>query len=84
MEKVIAVLTSAITWTTLLVSGLNIFAEEIVNVFPDDGQDVAALVLRAVAILVGVVTMIRRVTPVLESQRGLTLPKGAPTTLYLD
>lgn len=83
MEKITNVLTSIVTWITLGIAIIAIVAEELVKVFPEDGQTVAAFLLRLIVILGGILAMIRRVTPVLRSQRGLTLPKDAPPTLHL-
>ena len=85
IDKIKAVLTSIVTWINVISAVLVILAEEIVNTFTDDdtARNVSTLIVRVIVVLTGIVTVIRRVTPVLPSQRGLTLPKNAPNTLKI-
>lgn len=77
MDKVKAVLTSIVTYITIIQAVLVILAEEIAGVFADgDAETVINVIIRIGVVLTAVVSIIRRVTPVLPQQRGLTLPDG--------
>lgn len=72
IDRATVVLKAAPTYILAVSTGITLFAGELVEVLPTDvGGPVAEWTARAVAFLAGVVTVIRRVTPVAESARGL-------------
>jgi len=82
IDKIKAVLASVVLWINIAVAILVIVADELTKTFSDgSAQTVITIIARIVIVLAGVVNIITRVTPVLPSQRGLTLPKGAPTSV---
>lgn len=76
MERIRVVLSAAVTYLTVAAVVIGIFAEEIGNVFnlPDSVSNIVVGVLGAIGVAIAI---IRRVTPVLPSQRGI-LPPPAP------
>lgn len=84
MDKIKAVLTSIITWLTITQAALVIAADEIGKAFADgSAATVISVIVRAIAIVGSVISLIRRLTPVLPSQRGLTLSAGVSPTLVI-
>jgi VanZ family protein len=75
-SRVKVVLTAAVTYITIIQAALVIFADEIAQLFADGtAAGVINVIVRAGAVLTAVVSIIRRVTPVLPSDRGI-LPGG--------
>jgi hypothetical protein len=75
-DRIQVVLKSLVTWLTLLSTVLVIAATEIADLTDDAiPHDVGMWLIRAAAWLTTAVAIIRRVSPVVESQRGL-LPKA--------
>ena len=72
IERALVVLRSAVTWLTLLATVLGIVAANL-QPFSDDPTiaRVVAFIAAAVAVVAVIVQIISRVTPVLESARGL-------------
>jgi hypothetical protein len=78
MERIKVILGSAVTYITIVQAILVILAEEIAKLFAEgDAQNVINVIIRVGAVLAAAVSIIRRVTPVLPSQRGL-LPQTPP------
>jgi hypothetical protein len=75
LEQIKVVSTAAVTWITATSAALVILSEEISAVAPDGSEDLVAIIVKAVAWLGAAVAIIRRVTPVLPSERGI-LPQG--------
>jgi len=72
MDRLKVLLTAAVTYITIIQAVLVIFSEELASLFADgDAQTVVATIVKVIAVLGAVVTIIRRVTPVLPSERGL-------------
>ncbi len=86
MQRVQAILTSLVTYLVVACTILSIFAQEISDGFTGNhtAEVVVGLIIRTVAIVGTIITIIRRVAPVLPTQRGLILPKDAPRSLFLD
>ena len=73
LAKSKTLLTSFVTYAVLSSTVLTIVSEEL--------PSAAGVIAKAVAFLATAVTIVRRVTPVIESQRGLTpvaYPEPAP------
>lgn len=83
LDKVRVVLTSFVTWLSLISSVLVFAADEIARQFADDptARTVIAVIISIVVFLVTVINIIRHVVKVLPSQVGLTLPPNAPTVV---
>jgi len=76
-DRVRVVLSSVVTWLTLASAAVLIFSEEIAAVLPEGpAADLGEWALRVVAWLGAAVAIIRRVTPVPESERGLLPPEA--------
>lgn len=71
IARIKVVLSAAVTWITLAIAVLTIFSEEIAALLPEGSEDISAFILKVVAWLGGAVTIIRRVSPVLPSERGI-------------
>jgi len=67
IDRAKTVLTSAVTWITVVVS-----AVQVLIVSLDPASPLAQVLAQVVTILLGVVAVIRRVTPVDKTERGLT------------
>lgn len=70
--KVRVVLTAAVTYLTLAVTVITIFAEEIASVLPEGvAETVGMYGVTAVAWITVAISIIRRVSPVLPEERGI-------------
>lgn len=84
IAKLKAILTSVVTYITIVQAALLIFAEELADLFVDgQAKDVIAVIVMVIAVLGAIVNIIRRVTPVLPDQRGLVLPQGASSVVHV-
>jgi VanZ family protein len=73
MNKVKTVLSAAVTYIVIAQAILVILADEIGQLFADgQAATVVQVIVRVGAVLTAAVSIIRRVTPVLPSERGLT------------
>lgn len=71
--KAKVVLTAAITWLVALEAALVILADELAPLIPAPWSDrINAGLLIAIGIIATAVAIIRRVTPVIPSERGIT------------
>jgi hypothetical protein len=70
--KVVA--TSAVTWLTLLAAGVPLAAEEVAKLLPESAETVTAVAATVVVWLGVAVAIIRLVTTVAKTQRGVLLP----------
>ncbi|HEU5085679.1 MAG TPA: hypothetical protein VFU14_20225 [Acidimicrobiales bacterium] len=75
LARVRVVAASAVTWLVAAASAVTIVREEIVAAFPEAAEPVAAVAVPLLAGLGAAVAIIRRVTPVVPSERGV-LPSG--------
>ena len=66
IDRAEVILTSAVTWITVVVSAIQVLIVSL-----DPASPLAQVLAQAVTILVGVVAVIRRVTPVDKNDRGL-------------
>jgi len=66
IDRAKVILTSAVTWITVVVSAIQVLIVSL-----DPASPLAQVLAQAVTILVGVVAVIRRVTPVDKDARGL-------------
>lgn len=80
-QRVAVVLKAAPTYLVAISTAITIFSEEIVKILPDEWDlTVARWATIAVGFLGAVITIIRRVTPVLPADRGLL--SGPPPEGY--
>ena len=75
IDRAAVVLSSAVTYITALTMGLTVAAGEISEAGPEGGEDVVAWTVRGVAWLTAAISIIRRVTPVPEVERGILPPE---------
>lgn len=82
IDRTLVVLRSAVTWLTLLATVLGIVAANLQPFTSDPNvARVVAFIAAAVAVVAVIVQIISRVTPVLESARGLLpVPESIPVT----
>ena len=73
MQQIRVVLTAAVTWLTVAGTIAAILVDELAG-FPT----VANVAARAVVVLATATAIIRRVTPVLPDDRGVTAPHSTP------
>ena len=73
------VLSSLVTWIAVAVTVVAAMLPELLDVFGTDSS-VAVLAGRGVALLTGVVAVIRKVTPVLDTAEGLLAADDTPVT----
>ena len=74
-DRILVVLKAAPTYLVALSTVVTILAEEIAAVLPAGAaNDVGVVAVRVVAVLATSVAIIRRVTPVVASRRGLLEP----------
>lgn len=82
IDRAVVVLTSAVLYIQAASAGLVLAADKVAELAPPGHETAGAWILRGLAVLAGAVTVIRRVTPVLESARGLlparTFRTGGP------
>lgn len=70
------ILTAAVTWLLVAQATLVGFADQLGPFIPTPWADrVNAALISALAVIAAIITIIRRVTPVLPSERGI-LPPG--------
>jgi hypothetical protein len=74
LARVRVLLTAAPTWIIAAVAVVQVAAVEAAKVLPEEADTIAAWSARAVALLLGIVAVVRRVTPVLPQERGLLTP----------
>lgn len=79
IDRAVVLSKTAVTYAVALAVALSAAADEIAVAAPEGGEDVTAWIVRAVAWIGAAVTIVRRVTPVAEAQRGLlpTVGSGA-------
>lgn len=69
------ILTAAVTWLLVAQAALVAFADQIGPLLPTPWADrINAFIISAVAVIVAVIAIIRRVTPVLPEERGILPP----------
>lgn len=72
------ILTAAVTWLLVAQAALVAFADQIGPFLPTPWADrVNAFIVSAIAVVVAVIAVIRRVTPVLPDERGILPPGGS-------
>jgi hypothetical protein len=71
VERVKVVLSAAVTWIVAASAVVQIVADEVGAALPGHAEDVSTVAVRVVAVLAAAVGIIRRVSPVLPSERGL-------------
>lgn len=74
-KRVKVILTAAPTYLTGAAAVVAVLAEEIAKVLPQHAEPIGALALTVTGWLTCAITIIRRVTPVSRSERGV-LPAG--------
>jgi hypothetical protein len=82
--KIKVVLKALPTWLTGIAVAVTAVSSEISDKFPQAAKGVAAVAVPVLAALAAAISIIRRVTPVLDSQVGLTLPTGAPAIVPVN
>lgn len=66
------VFTAAVTWITFAITFLTVFSEELLGLLPETFQeDASTFIAQALVWLVGAISVIRRVTPVVPEERGV-------------
>lgn len=78
--KVRVVLSAAVTYITIITVAATAFVNQFGNLLPDNWHWLIDWILKAVVVLAGAVTIIRRVTPVLPSERGILPNESSPTS----
>ena len=79
IARIRVVLTSLVTWITVAVSTVTLLLPDILDLFGAD-TELAVVLTRGLAVLVGIVALIRKVTPVLDSAEGLLAADDVPFT----
>lgn len=83
LARIKVIITAAPTYLTMAAVVVGILADELSKTVPDGWQDNVVQIGGAiVAVLGAAIAIIRRVTPVLESQRGI-LPQPLPAPQFV-
>ena len=77
IARIKVVLAAAVTWIVVASTVVTLASDEIAEVLPaGDAETVGAVAAKIVAVLGAAVAIIRRVQPVIESERGILPTEG--------
>lgn len=76
LERARVIATAAITWIQVGMAVVVWFSQDIVELLPVDQERAGAVIVKVLAICTGVITALRRVTPVPPAERGLLTKEG--------